>query len=62
MGSVNCLYCGKAISDDVAICPHCQGVSHFQKRGYRRGARRRFILFFIVVAITTLLLALWLPR
>jgi hypothetical protein len=46
----------------VAVCPHCGGVSHFQKRGYRHGARARFILMFTIVAIVTLLLALWLPR
>lgn len=62
MGTVNCLYCGNALNDDVAVCPHCGGVSHFQKRGYRHGARARFILMFTIVAIVTLLLALWLPR
>ncbi|WP_275100432.1 protein nirD [Sedimenticola hydrogenitrophicus] len=59
---VNCLYCGKKIANDVAECPHCGAVSHFQNRGYRSGARLRFVLFWIGVALFTLFFAFWLPR
>lgn len=59
---VNCLYCGKKIADDVAACPHCGAVSHFQTRGYRSGARLRFILLWIGVALFCLFFAFWLPR
>jgi predicted nucleic acid-binding Zn ribbon protein len=59
---VNCLYCGKKIPDDVAECPHCGAVSHFQQKGYRAGARLRFILYCIGVSVICIFFALWLPR
>ncbi len=62
MGEVNCLYCGKAVPDDVARCPHCGAVSHFQRKGYRHGARLRFLIFFLVLVVMALVLAFWLPR
>jgi predicted nucleic acid-binding Zn ribbon protein len=62
LAEVNCLYCGKKIPDDVANCPHCGGVSHDQKRGYRAGARKRFLLMWIGVAIFCIFFALYLPR
>ena len=62
MGSVNCLYCGKAVSDQEATCPACGAPSHFQQRGFRLGARQRFILYFAILAICSLLIALILPR
>jgi predicted nucleic acid-binding Zn ribbon protein len=62
LSEVNCLYCGKKIAEDLAECPHCGGVSHYQKRGYRAGARTRFVLFFIAVTVFCLLFIFWLPR
>jgi len=62
MGEVNCLYCGKRISDEVAHCPHCGAVSHYQRKGYRAGARWRFVLFFVVLVMLSLFIAFWLPR
>ncbi|MCW8881308.1 MAG: protein nirD [Sedimenticola sp.] len=59
---VNCLYCGKKFDNDAAECPHCGAVSHFQTRGYRTGAKLRFILFCIGVAAFSLFFAFWLPR
>ena len=59
---VNCLYCGKKIPADVAHCPHCGAVSHFQEKGYRAGARRRFVIWFIALVIVCGLMILWLPR
>lgn len=61
-GEVSCLYCGRRIPDDRARCPHCGAVSHFQRRGYRFGARTRFLVFFLLLTLSVLLLALWLPR
>ncbi|KRT56725.1 hypothetical protein Ga0076813_10171, partial [endosymbiont of Ridgeia piscesae] len=40
----------------------CGGVSHYQKRGYRAGARTRFVLFFIAVTVFCLFFIFWLPR
>ena len=62
MGQVNCLYCGQPIADDVASCPHCGAPSHFQQRGWRLGARRRFVALFVVFVLLVLAIALWLPR
>lgn len=62
MNKVNCLYCGAAIPDDQAACPSCGAPSHFQKRGFRTGARARFVLFFILLSVASLLIAFWLPR
>ncbi|MCG8427292.1 MAG: hypothetical protein MI754_08060 [Chromatiales bacterium] len=59
---VSCLYCGKKIPNDTANCPHCGAVSHFQERGYRSGAIKRFIILFLIVAISSLFFALYLPR
>ncbi len=59
---VNCLYCGKKIPADVAHCPHCGAVSHFQEKGYRAGVRRRFVVWFIALVIVCGLMILWLPR
>jgi predicted nucleic acid-binding Zn ribbon protein len=62
MEEVDCLYCGKKVAADQAHCPHCGAVSHFQKQGYRAGERRRFVLFFIVLALVCLFFVFWLPR
>jgi len=62
MGRVNCLYCGELVGDDLARCPHCGAPSHFQQRGWRLGARRRFVVFFVLFALLVLAIALWLPR
>jgi predicted nucleic acid-binding Zn ribbon protein len=62
MEQVDCLYCGRSIPDDAAVCPGCGAPSHFQRRGHRPGARRRFLLWFGLLAAGCLALALWLPR
>ena len=62
MGQVNCLYCGERISDGADSCPVCGAASHFQKRGFRLGARKRFLRLFIVLVIFCLIVAFWLPR
>lgn len=62
MNKIKCLYCGEQIADDVARCPQCGAISHFQKRGYRAGARRKFLIFFIAVTLFSLFMAFWLPR
>ena len=62
MSEVACLYCGKKIADDIAECPHCGAVSHYQKRGYRAGARGKFVMFFIALVIFCLFFIFWLPR
>jgi len=62
MGQVNCLYCGEAIPDDTARCPACGAPSHFQRQGFRIGAKRRFVLLFALLTLTLLALAFWLPR
>ena len=62
MARVNCLYCGRKIGDDLDTCPHCGAVSHDQKKGYRAGARRRFMLLFLALTLACLFLIFWLPR
>ncbi len=62
MGTVNCLYCGATVPDEHAVCPECGAPSHFQKRGFRIGARFRFTLFFALLAVASILVALVLPR
>ena len=62
MSRVTCLYCGKSIAEDLAECPHCGAVSHYQKRGYRLGDRKRFVLFFVIVVLASLFFVFWLPR
>lgn len=59
---VNCLYCGKKIPDDTENCPHCGAVSHYQKRGYRAGAKQRFLLMFIAIVVFCFFFIFWLPR
>lgn len=59
---VKCLYCGKNIPADSARCPECGAVSHFQERGYRVGVRGKFIAWFIVLVILSMIMVLWLPR
>lgn len=59
---VNCLYCGKWLPDDLATCPHCGAVSHAQKKGYRAGSKRRFILWFISLCLLCAWLIFYLPR
>lgn len=62
MGTVNCLYCGKKISDEVSECPHCGAISHYQKRGYLAGAKKKFVLWFLVLVVVCVVAMLWLPR
>ncbi|MEW8001198.1 MAG: zinc-ribbon domain-containing protein [Candidatus Thiodiazotropha sp.] len=59
---VDCLYCGESIADDVERCPHCGAPSHFQKKGFRVGARGRFLILFVLFSLATLVVALLLPR
>jgi len=62
MGTVNCLYCGAIVPDESERCPVCGAPSHFQKRGFRLGAQSRFLLYFAVLAVASLVIALLLPR
>ncbi len=62
MSEIGCLYCGKQIPDNVPNCPHCGAVSHFQERGYQRGAKVRFYLLVAAVSIFCLVFMLWLPQ
>lgn len=62
MSEVTCLYCGKRIPDDVARCPQCDAPSHYQERGYRLGARRHFVVWFVVLTVVVLFFAFYLPR
>jgi hypothetical protein len=62
MGEVNCLYCGAAIGDDLANCPHCGAQSHFRRGDDPRAIRRRFLIWFWLLAAVCLLLMWWLPR
>ncbi|MBV2139258.1 MAG: protein nirD [gamma proteobacterium symbiont of Ctena orbiculata] len=59
---VNCLYCGESIAEETARCPHCGAPSHFQKKGFRVGARARFLILFVIFSLATLIVALLLPR
>ncbi len=58
---VECLYCGAKVPADRAHCPHCGAVSHFQQKGYRAGARRRFLVWLLLLSAFCLAMALWLP-
>lgn len=62
MSQVNCLYCGASLAEDAAHCPACGATSHFQKRGFRPGAQKRFIGLFVALVIFCLAMAFWLPR
>jgi len=62
MSEVSCLYCGKKIAEEIAECPHCSAVSHYQKKGYQAGACEKFVLLFIVLVIFCLFFIFWLPR
>lgn len=59
---VTCIYCGQSVADNIAHCEHCGGVSHFQERGYRAGARHRFFYLVIGVSVFSLSMAFLLPR
>ncbi|MCG8011567.1 MAG: protein nirD [Candidatus Thiodiazotropha weberae] len=50
------------MADDQAECPHCGAVSHYQKRGFRSGARKKFIIFFIGLVVFCGFFIYWLPR
>jgi DNA-directed RNA polymerase subunit RPC12/RpoP len=62
MKQVNCLYCGEKIAEDASLCPHCGARSHFQQRGWRPGARRRFVVLFGLLVVLCFAVALWFPR
>ena len=62
MEQVNCLYCGKSIPADASNCPHCGAVSHYQRKGWRAGMRRKFILLFVLLVILCTFFIFWLPR
>ncbi|MBF0219266.1 MAG: protein nirD [Gammaproteobacteria bacterium] len=59
---VKCLYCGKYIDATLAHCPHCNGTSHAQQRGYRVGERERFIILVILVTLFCSAAIILLPR
>jgi hypothetical protein len=50
------------IPEDVAECPYCGAVSHFQKKGYRAGAKKKFVLLFIALVVFCAFFIMWLPR
>ncbi len=50
------------MAEDAAHCPACGAASHFQKRGFRPGAQKRFIGLFVALVIFCLAMAFWLPR
>ncbi|HHH13462.1 MAG TPA: protein nirD [Thiolapillus brandeum] len=59
---VKCLYCGANVPADSSHCPGCGAVSHFQRKGYRAGARRRFLVWLLLLTIFSIFMAFWLPR
>jgi predicted nucleic acid-binding Zn ribbon protein len=59
---VKCLYCGKKISANISHCSHCGAVSHYQEKGYRVGARKNFLVWFVLLVILCAVMILWLPR
>jgi len=59
---VKCLYCGASVPADSSHCPTCGAVSHFQQKGYRAGARRRFLVWLLLLTIFSIFMAFWLPR
>ena len=61
-GNVTCLYCGESVAEDLAACPKCGAPSHFQNRGLRAGTKTRFVIFFVLLTLISLGMALWLPR
>lgn len=62
MSRVNCLYCGEAIEDDLDRCPHCGGISHYQKKGFRFGTQKKFVIWFVLLVVVCLAAVFWLPR
>ena len=62
MSELDCLYCGKKIPDNAAKCPHCGAISHFQKKGFSVGARKKFITLFVILVLIVFFFMLWLPQ
>ena len=59
---VECIYCGARIPDDLPHCPKCGAVSHFQQRGERPHVRRRFLIWFWLLVLFSMVMMWWLPR
>ncbi len=58
---VRCLYCGRDIPDHHPNCMHCGAPSHFQKRD-RMDVRKKFLIYFVILTIFTIVVAFLLPR
>ena len=54
MALINCLECGKEISDTVKICPHC-GYKYTKKMSRKK--KKGFVILLILFALITIALA-----
>jgi len=56
------MYCGATVPDDAPECPKCGAPAHFQRRGPRVRAIRRFLVLFVIVVIGSFIAVFVAPR
>ena len=62
MSETPCMYCGASVPDDASACPSCGAPAHFQRRGPRLRAIRRFLVLFVIVVIISFIAIFVAPR
>jgi predicted nucleic acid-binding Zn ribbon protein len=59
---IRCVNCGERVPRDADICPHCNAVPSFSKMARGKDPQRKFKIFFVLLVLFCLIMALWLPR
>lgn len=62
MSETPCMYCGAPVPEDAPRCPDCGAPAHFQQRGPRLRAIRRFLVLFVLLVIGAFIAVFLLPR
>jgi predicted amidophosphoribosyltransferase len=62
MNEISCSHCGQVMPDSYTRCPVCGNDVDKQAKLVRSKPQQRFVVWFVVLTIFCLVVALWLPR
>ncbi len=62
MKEITCPRCGQSMSEGYTQCPLCGTAIEEQPPSTYNAAQKRYIVWFVLLSIFCLVVALWLPR
>jgi uncharacterized membrane protein YvbJ len=62
MKEVTCTRCGQTMPDSYSCCPICGTTIEKQPQATLNTAQQRYVVWFVILTIACIAIALWLPR